>query len=124
MNDTKIFQHIRTEVSPGTRLPGTNYVVKGFGKRRGEDALVYTIPNTRNPRARSEKGVAQSEWRRAQRQLMDTGELSRAWFSETMRSATAEPCNFTVIGKVFVLLGLADYKERGRFVIHDTSTGH
>jgi hypothetical protein len=109
-----IFQQIRNKVKPGTRLPRTNYAVKGLGKRRGEAALIYCIPNKIAPGKHYEKGVTESEFERAYAQLVGAGDFSRTWFNENLSSATDSPCSFMVIGKIFLLLGIADY-ERGRF---------
>jgi len=106
-----IFAQIRSAMKPGTTIPGTNYTVKGIGKRRGEAALVYFIPNNHGPKKPSEKGVAESEWQQAHDQLMLHGEFSRKWFKKAMMNALQDPCNFTVIGKVFVSLGMADHEE-------------
>ena len=82
--------------------------------RRGERALIYTIPNRRTPSRPYAKGVAVSDWEQSYDQLMATGTLEYSWF----KSATAEcskcgPCNFTTFGGVFALLGIAVRHGRG-----------
>ncbi len=42
-----------------------DFTVKGWGKRRGEDALIYRIPNHTDPTHPYEKGITVSEWRQA-----------------------------------------------------------
>ena len=110
-----IFQRITSTVRPGATLPGTKYTVKGLGKRRGESALVYRI-GSRTPGARpSEKGITKSEFEQAYSQLVTAGRFTRKWFEANLgRSAVEAPCNFKVMGGVFVMLGIASYK-RGEF---------
>lgn len=116
-----IFERI-TAIPAGTVLPGrTSYTVKGLGERRGRPALVYRIPRRPSSRARSEKGVTDSEFEQAYKQLVETGEITRTWFKANMSTcAKNEPCNFTVIGRVFVLLGEAvPASARGKFTRRD-----
>ena len=111
-----IFEQIRANVVPGTTLPGTSYSVKGIYRRRGEAALVYRIPNRTAANCWYEKGVTESECERAYKKLTTSGELSRVWFNKNLGKAAAErPCNFIAIGKVFALLGIADYR-RGKYI--------
>ena len=48
-----IEKRIRESVPPGKVIPKPeakgNFVMKGWGRRRGESALVYQIPNHREP---------------------------------------------------------------------------
>jgi hypothetical protein len=107
-----IFDQIKSTLKPGATIPGTNYLFKGYGRRRGEDAFVYCIPNSRAPKKPAEKGITESEWQRAYDQFMQAGEFTRKWFEKHLpECAKGQPCNFIVIGKVFVLLGIADYEE-------------
>ncbi|MDD4051500.1 MAG: hypothetical protein PHR28_06345 [candidate division Zixibacteria bacterium] len=87
--------------------------VKGWGRRQGERALVYWIPNHKDPENRSQKGVNESEWRKAHKRLMSGEPLTRAWFQEKMRACDKEGgCNFTTIGGIFQLLRIAKYDEK------------
>ena len=54
-----IFAQIQA-IPSGTKIQ-PDYTVKGLGKSRGEDALVYLVPS-RNGRKPSEKRVRSSEW--------------------------------------------------------------
>jgi hypothetical protein len=94
----------------------SNFTVKGWGKRRGEPALIYNIPNNKNPKRHNEKGITESEWRRAYIQLMKTGYFTTKWFKENLSDCAEEgSCNFTTIGGIFEELGLAEYSCRGRY---------
>jgi hypothetical protein len=107
-----IFQRVASTMKSGATIPGTNYVVKGLGKRRGQDALVYQIRNSHKPTKPSEKGVNESEWQKAYDRLMQNGDFSRKWFETGMKDcADGQPCNFAAIGKTFVSLGLAEYED-------------
>ena len=112
-----IVERIRAEVPPGTAIPKPytgDYLTKGWGRRRGRPALVYRIPNLRDPKHPHEKGTTDSEFTLAYDQLNDTGTLTREWFNRNLWGCAQEgSCNFTTIGGVFELLGEASWAERG-----------
>jgi hypothetical protein len=104
------------ELSVGTIIPKPdpkgNFEIKGWGQRRGGEALIYTIPNHKNPAKPYEKGIALTEFRQAYDQLQRSGELSRRWFNANMPGCAKEGgCNFTTIGGIFQLMGYANYKR-------------
>lgn len=114
----EILKRIEETATPGTVIPKpetqNDYLVKGWGERRGERALVYSIPNYGNPGYPHEKGINESEWIRAFEQLTESGELSRSWFRRAMTACNEEgTCQFTTIGGIFELLGEAKYEGRG-----------
>ena len=112
-----IFQEAARAFPHGARLPGTGYTIKGLGKRHGEDATVYLVPNRKDPMNPSPKGFAASELRCAYRQLSSSREFTRTWFNSAMREcARGAPCNFYAIGAVFAGLKLAD-KGHGLFTL-------
>jgi hypothetical protein len=105
-------------LSPGTVIPKPEakeqFTVKGWGKRNGETALIYFIPNHGHPRKPYEKGITATEWDQAYHRLLTTGEFTRAWFNTHMPRCSKEgACNFTTIGGIFSLLGVAAYESRG-----------
>lgn len=54
----------------------------------------------------------------AHRQLINTGEFTKEWFDGHMPRCAAEgSCNFTTIGGVLTLLGVAVYESRGVYRI-------
>ncbi len=115
-----IVERVRREVHQGAIVPKPvstrEYVVKGWGRRRGEDALIYLIPNRTNPGHSYQKGIAESELEKAYQHLREDGEISRKWFDRNMQACAKEgSCNFTTLGGIFELLGIALY-ERGRYV--------
>lgn len=98
---------------PAAKQP---FRVKGMGRRRGEEALIYQIPSHTGRRP-YEKGITLSEFSSAWSQLDQSGELTAAWFKTNLPSCAKEgSCNFTSIGGVFEMLGLAKYISRGRYV--------
>ncbi len=118
-----IFQQVKSIAKSGTLLPGTNYTVKGLGKRRGETALVYRIPNNTGSGTHYEKGVTESEFEQAYGKLVGTGAFTRKWFNANLSACAKDgPCNFIAIGKTFVLLGIAD-SGRGKYTGRLTKTG-
>ena len=101
-------------IEPGTVIPKPRakgeFVVKGWGSRRGERALIYKIPNNKNPDRPYEKGVTVSELKQAYEKVVNSGEFSSRWFKENMTECSKEgSCNFTTIGGIFELLGIAVY---------------
>ncbi|WP_038486934.1 hypothetical protein [Collimonas arenae] len=113
-----IVERIRQTISAGTILPRpvakTGYVVKTWGRRRGEAALIYYIPNHQHPENRIARGVAESEFEKAFAELQASGEFCRAWFQVNLRRCDKENSgNFHTIGGVFELLGEAKYLRPG-----------
>ncbi len=121
-----IITEIEESMYPGRVIPKPeatgDFMIKGWGVRRGARALIYTIPNKKTPTKPYEKGITTSEWRQAFRQLTANGEFSRSWFEKGMPACAKEGgCNFTTIGGVFELLG---YATHGRGVYRQTETFH
>ena len=112
-----IFNRIRRVAPPGTPIPKPltrSSHVSRFDIKRGRPALIYTIRNRRDPHNPHEKGITDREFEAAHDRLVNAGELTRQWFNHRLSLCAAEgPCNFTTIGGVFKLLGLATYERRG-----------
>jgi hypothetical protein len=116
-----IVNKVRSFISPGTVIPKPEnkgqFVVKGWGERRGEPALIYSIPNHSNSAKPYHKGITVSEFEKAYEVLERSGEFTRAWFNDHLPACAKEGgCNFTTIGGIFQLLGVARYSERGVYV--------
>ena len=116
----EIIARIEAEIVPGRLIPKPDtdreYRVKGWGTRRGERALIYFIPNGKDESKPHQKGVTVSEWRRVYERLVSVGELRHSWFKSALPACHGEgSCNFTTIGGVFVLLGLAARNGRGTY---------
>ena len=118
-----ILERVKSEISSGATIPKPNakgeFLVKGWGRRRGQSALIYTIPNHKKPSRPYQKGICASEFEAAYRELKSSGEFSRQWFNSNLSACAKEGgCNFTTIGGVFELLGEARYAGNGvyRFV--------
>lgn len=112
-----IFPQIKARIQPG-RLLGSSYTVTSYETNRdGEEVLVYRIrkraPSTGRP---SQKRITKSEWEQAHARLLAVGEFSREWFRKNMPNANASPCNFTVIGEAFLLLGVADSHRPAKYI--------
>ena len=115
-----IIDRLEAEIAPGRRIPrpetDREYRVKGWGTRRGERALIYFIPNGKDGSKPHQKGVTVSEWKEAYERLVSKGELCHSWFKSALPACHREgSCNFTTIGGVFELLGLAERAGRGAY---------
>ena len=115
-----IIDQIFQVAPPGTFIPKPiatgAFRVKGRGKRRGEDALVYFIPNHSDSRKPHQKGVTASEFERAHARLVAVGELTKEWFKKHLSKCDAEgSCNFTTVGGLFVLMGDAVFSRPGTY---------
>lgn len=112
---TDIFDSI-AKLPPGTVIPKpqakAEFTLKGKGTSRGEQAIVYYIPNRRDPREPHQKRITKSEFEAAYHQLNTTDEFSSQWFHENMPACAKEgSCNFTTIGGLFQKLGVAEYQR-------------
>lgn len=114
-----VFDEILRLTPRGTVIPkprARGQCIKGLGERRGERALIYTIPNRTYPQKPHEKGVTVSELEQSYARLIASGTLTRQWFVKTLPECNAEGgCNFTTIGGLFVLLGKAAYEGAGTY---------
>lgn len=113
-----VFRRVLRIAPAGTVIPKPaargDYRVKGVGMRRGERALIYSVPNHKNPQKPYEKGITCGEFERAYDELVASGELTRQWFNQHLPECSAEGgCNFTTIGGLLVLLGEAVYEKQG-----------
>ncbi|HHF3171029.1 TPA: hypothetical protein ACPJ1O_004410 [Vibrio diabolicus] len=80
-----------------------DFVIKGIGRRRGEEALIYRIPSHSEKAPFYEKGVTLSEFQLAYSHLRESGYLTRTWFNKNLSACAKEgACNFTTIGGVFL----------------------
>ena len=116
-----IVDQIRLKLLSGVVIPKpaatADFIVKGWGRRRGDVALVYLIPNHTDPEKPHEKGITEEEFEVAYTQLTKAGELTRSWFNASLPACAKEgACNFTTVGGVFQLLGVAEYSRLGVYL--------
>ena len=118
-SNSEIVNRIRIEIPDGAAIPKPNSggaFIKGWGYRRGEPALVYSMPNHKNPTSPHQKGITESEFKRAYHQLDQAGKFTRRWFETELPRCNKEgSCNFTTIGGIFKLLGEASYSGQGSY---------
>ena len=89
--------------------------IKGLGTRRGETALIYTIPSHTGKKP-YQKGITISEFEKAYLELKKSGCLTKAWFNRQLPACAKEgSCNFTSLGGIFEMLGFAKYTGRGEY---------
>ena len=115
-----IFEQIVEKAPEGTVIPKPkaklDFRVKGIGKRRGEEAIIYFVPNHKNLACPNEKGINRTEFEKAYEQLSMTGQFTREWFKTNLPDCNNEgSCNFTTIGGLFDLIGKAKYTGPGKY---------
>ena len=113
-----IISSIEAGILPGTVIPkpltDAEHRVIGWGIRRGERALFYSIPNHKNPERPYAKAVTESVWQQAYEQLKSTGKFGYSWFISAMPECfKIGACNFTTIGGIVMLLGIAERSASG-----------
>ena len=116
-----IIDRIRDEIVAGMVIPKpcakADFIIKDWGKRMKRPALVYKIPNHKDPERPYQKGITEKEFEEAYKQIEATGKLTREWFNNNLSACAKEgSCNFTSIGGIFELLGIAHYSKRGVYV--------
>lgn len=88
----------------------------GWGVRRSERAVIYAMPNHKNPSKPHKKGVTLNELEKAYEHLVNNGSFTREWFNANMPGCRREgACNFTTIGGLFELVGVARYAGTGTY---------
>ena len=107
--------------APGTIIPKPkakkDFIVKGIGIRRNEKALIYLIPNHKNPEKPHEKGITFSEFEKAYKNLIASGEFTHEWFNKNLSKCSQEgSCNYTTIGGLFELLKISKYSGLGIYI--------
>jgi hypothetical protein len=120
-----IVERIKESILFGAVIPKpeakADFVVKGWGNRRAEPALIYLIPNHGDASKPHQKGITESEFEMAFSELVSSGTLTRRWFNQYLSNCAKEgACNFTTIGGIFELLGEAAYSGRG---VYELRTG-
>ena len=118
-----LLDRIISTFTPGTEIPKpaahAPFKIKGEGIIRGERAIMYSIPNRKNPARPSQKGVTASQLEKAYHQLLRSGVLTRDWWNNHVRYSAGEGgCNFTTVGGLLQLLGEAEYVKRGVYRQH------
>ncbi len=119
--DEHIFDLIIDKIKPGSTIPKIQskeiWKVKTCeGERRGEEALIYEIPNHSNPNKPHQKGINASEWHKAYKRIIEKGEFTLEWFREKMNKCSEEgDCNYYTIGSILQQLGIAEYASKGLF---------
>ncbi|CAK2398541.1 MULTISPECIES: hypothetical protein [Vibrio] len=114
----KVIRELAKEVGRVIQKPEmkTDFVIKGLGIRRGEEALIYRIPSHSKKASFYEKGVTLSEFQFAYVHLKESGYFTRAWFNKNLSACAKEgACNFTTIGGVFSILGVAEYTSKATY---------
>lgn len=110
----------------GTGIPKPNSqsttTIAGWGTRRGERALIYAMKNHKDSTKPYKKGVTILEMQKAYEELQTSQGFSRKWFKENMPACSREaPCNYTTIGGLFELVGVAEYAGSGTYRLRNGS---
>ncbi|MGB6129032.1 MAG: hypothetical protein WBG30_09800 [Psychrilyobacter sp.] len=87
-------------------------IIKGLGKRRGKEPLIYKIPSRTVKNKYYEKGINCDEFNFSFSLLKQKKYFDRKTFNTELPYCSKEGgCNFTTIGGLFELLGVAEYRE-------------
>lgn len=117
-----IIKLITSKFQPNTKIPKpfsqSDYFIKGWGFRRGERALIYKIPNHKNPLKPHEKGITVNEFEIAYKRIRSGKDLEKKWFKTNLTGCDKEgSCNFTTLGGIFQELGLVTYDQLGVYKV-------
>jgi hypothetical protein len=112
-----ICKRIKETIVPGTIIPKPRstrpYCFMYWGKSRGEEAFVYGIPTKPGTNKSSTKRIPCSVFEEAYK-VLQTGEITKRWFVKTFPKVNKDGgCDFTTLGGVFQLLGLAEWSKEG-----------
>ena len=103
------------KVVPKPQSPET-YRLVSIGESRGARALVYELPKRPGSKSVSTKRIPLSAIEECASRLLETGSLTRTWFVEHYPKLEKDgTCNFTTVGGVLQLLGLARYSGPGEY---------
>lgn len=92
------------------------YRLLRVGESRGERAVVYELPKRPKSKRASTKRIPLSAFEKCARQLSATRSLTRKWFADQYPELEVDgTCNFTTLGGVLELLGLARYSGPGEY---------
>jgi hypothetical protein len=88
------FEERFRQIRPGTEIPKPTahapFDVKGTGTRRGELALIYLIPNRKNPDRPYQKGITLTEFDAAYREMTRSGMFTKRWFDSNLPACAQE----------------------------------
>ena len=92
------------------------YHVVRWGRSRGEEALVYSIPRKPGTKTTSMKRITVSAFEKAYRELIKNCEYTYSLFQRKLPETHKDgSCNFMNIGGIYELLGEAKYYEKGTY---------
>lgn len=116
----KLLEELLTLVEKKARIPkpvsDNPFTIKGTGKRRGELAVIYYIPNHDNPNKPHQKGITVSEFLALLNEAQMKGEVTREWFNNNLPACAKEGgCNFTSACGILELLGYLKYVGDGLY---------
>ncbi len=116
----KIQQHVERLVREKAIVPKPQstetYRLVRIGKSRGARALVYELPKRPESKRVSTKRIPLPVIEECAHRLFCTGSIKRTWFAEHYPQLESDgTCNFTTVGGVLQLLGLARYSGLGEY---------
>lgn len=119
-----LFNEIKNKIEDlkGRNIPKPyteKQIIKGLGKRRGKEALIYKIPSRTIKDDFNEKGINCDEFNYSFSLLKQNKYFDRKTFNTELPDCSKEGgCNFTTIGGLFELLNVAEYKEN-KYILKD-----
>lgn len=118
--DKQLKEKLQNLVDAKSKIPkpetDNEFRILRLGKRRREIAVIYSIPNHKEPSSHYEKGITYSEFLQVLNELSETGFVTRSWFNKNLSECAKEgSCNFTSLCGILELLGYCKYSEKGKY---------
>ena len=98
--------------------------IEGWGKRKGQNALYYSLPHCLTGKTPYQKTVTVAEFEQVLNVLRHGSPFTRKWFYENMPGGHRQgDTSFTTIGGVLVFLGVASEQQPGVYQLQNGEQG-
>jgi hypothetical protein len=112
----KWFDNLQPEMPIPKPDKSKPYVVVGLGTKNGKPALEYMIPPKCPDAKPNKKKILRDEWEHACEHIERDGVYTRqTWAERFPTQASSCPCNFTTIGGLLEVAGLARRNALGSY---------
>ncbi len=106
---TVLVSEIKSKLPIGTRIPRPrkDTVIIDYRYIKGVECLSYRIGSD------DEGQLTKMDFDIAYSKLMNQSSITRDWFYATRNT---KPCDYTTLGGIFILLGIATYIGKGTYI--------